>query len=72
MVPHANKYFGFNIPYENCIYDLYNTNYSGAELLKKINSPSPMCSYCNGFLSQMCQWRPMKKDTKLEDWFWND
>lgn len=72
MVPNANKYFGINIPYENCIYDLYDTSYTGAELLKKINSPSSMCSYCNGFSGQMSKWKIMTKNATLKEWFLNN
>lgn len=69
---HANQYFGINIPYENSVYDLYNNHYTGAELLRKINSPSPMCSYCNSFPSPISPWKRVGKQAQLEDWFWND
>lgn len=70
-VKHANKYFGLNIPHSEYEYDIYDDNLSAEEIIKKITTPFPLCSYCNGGNSREAPRVPWKKSENklLTDWF---
>lgn len=71
-VKHANEYFGLKIPHAEYEYDLYDDNLSAIEIIKRITSPTLLCSYCNGNRSgssPAAAWRRAGKEKTLADWF---
>ena len=71
LVKYANIFWNLNIPGEQYMYDLYSDEYTGAQLLKKLTSVTPLCSFCNGIPSPTIPWRCVAKDPVIADWFYN-
>ena len=72
-----NEYFGENLPFETGQIDIYNNDLTGPELMKKLNEPFEMCSYCHSWLSHKNRkkstngdWAYRKKgEAQKEDWY---
>lgn len=45
-----NSFFNKNLPFESGIYDIYNKDLTGKDLVKKLNQPVDMCNYCAQYI----------------------
>lgn len=64
----ANEYFGLMLPHESFTYDL-TSQMPGAEILRRLVSPSKLCAYCNSFPSSCNDWHQASSNPQISDWF---
>lgn len=69
MADIANQRFGTHIPCEQYRYDIFSEEYTGAQLLRRLISPSPLCAYCNGLSCPTRPWHQVGDTPDVNDWF---
>ncbi|MCR5546582.1 MAG: hypothetical protein K6F30_08940 [Lachnospiraceae bacterium] len=68
----SNEIFGTDLPVEECCWDYTFDEFSGAEILQRMNAPTKLCAYCNSFPSPIQPWHQVVGTPEAKDWFYNE
>ena len=68
----SNEVLGTRIPGNDNCFDYTTDEYTGAQLLQLLVSPTRLCAYCNSFPSPMRKWHQVTSEVTLDDWFYDE
>lgn len=66
-VERANKFFDINIPWEDCVVDIYDESITGKQILEKFRKPMSICAHCGQWTP--APWIKSGKEPSLSEYF---